>query len=360
MAEDKLLKAVKIFRSICPEGPESTKFLVADPDTLICNYEELCLQLMLLDGRLTVPLLQKAISKAYGRLTSGECKAFAQRIQAGLAHIIVKKKSCTSGRKLHPAVWRIISQLGAPSPPAAASSSSSRLPVARPSNDSQCSQAGAPSSSSSGLPDPLLNPKAILANAKEALSDFEADSSVVSVTSSAPQQEHQQYFDNASMCMVRLFPSGKRIESIMQPGETGFAVAIFPGETAEILTELPNSLLESFQESSGAKKKPSAKGTVKKRPAASSQSTPVSRARTTAAPVQGDPFKPSYDIMYYKEPKHSWAIRLRGGKQLFQITCQHRPKENLREMMVEAVKKLEAGQSTEEVKEWCRSQRERI
>ena len=56
-----------------------------------------------------------------------------------------------------------------------------------------------------------------------------SNASVVSVASS--EQEAQQYFDNASMCMVRLLPSGQLVQSIMQPGKNGFAVATFPPET---------------------------------------------------------------------------------------------------------------------------------
>ena len=146
----------------------------------------------------------------------------------------------------------------------------------------------------------------------------------------------------------------------MQPGKNGFAVATFPPERVEIATELPNSSLLSFQESTGAKKKPSAKIPVKKRPAAALNALPVSRARNAAAPVEGDPFKSPFELMYYKEPKHSWGIRQKGGKQLFQITCQHRPKENLKDIMLQAVKKLEAGEPAERVKEWCKTQMESI
>lgn len=361
MADQQLATCVRIFRNCCPGGPESQKFLVADPDVLVENYEELCLELLQLKKKIHVAFLSNVIGKAFPRLTSGECTAWAQRINAALKHILVKRKQSTSGKKLNAAVWRIIQELGAesPAPIASSSSSSSRpMPVL-------------PSSSSKELfpsdMDPLLSAQAIKAQAKKSLGDFEEDdlpeesASVHSVSSSSSvAQNFQQYFDSASMCMVRLFPSGQLAQSIMQPGKNGFAVAIFPPDTKEIPTELPNSLLQSFQEKSGTKKKPAAQVRVNKRPAASSSSVPASRARTEAAPVEADPFKPAFEIMYYKEPKHSWAIRQKGGKQLFQITCQHRPKENLRDMMLQAVKKLEAGQSAEQVKEWCRSQRESI
>lgn len=358
MADQHLVAAVKAFRNCSPGGPESHKFLVADPDVLVENHEELCLELLQLERRMTISFLQSAIGKAFPRLTAGECTAWAQRLDAGLKHILLKKKQSTSGKKLNSSVWRIIQQLGPESPQAGVSSLSSS---SRPSLASTSKKLFPP-----GI-DPVLNAKTVLQKAKAALGDdsFEdeempdkSSASVVSVASS--EQEYQQYFDNASMCMVRLLPSGQLVQSIMKPGENGFAVATFPPESVDIATELPNSLLLSFQESTGAKKKPSAKIPVKKRPAAALNALPVSKARNAAAPVEGDPFKSPFVLMYYKEPKHSWAIRQRGGNQLFQITCQHRPKENLKDIMLQAVKKLEAGEPAERVKEWCKSQRESI
>ena len=260
---------------------------------------------------------------------------------------------------MNAAVWRIIQQLGPEAVQGELSSSSSSRP-----SFASTAKSRLPSGS-----DPVLDAKAVLAKTKTALGeDFledeemseKSNASVVSVASSG--QDYQQYFDNASMCMVRLLPSGQVVQSIMQPGKNGFAVATFPPETIEIATELPNSLLLQFQETTSTKKKPAAKIYAKKRPAAALTATAssASKAPNAAAPVAGDPFKSPFDLMYYKEPKHSWAIRQRGGKQLFQITCQHRPKESLKDMMLQAVKKLEAGEPADGVRDWCRSQRESI
>ena len=304
---------------------------------------------------MTISFLQSAIGKAFPRLTAGECTAWDQRLDASLKHILLKKKQSTSGKKLNSSVWRIIQQLGPESPQAGVSSSSSSSRHSLASTSKNLFPPGI---------DPVLNAKAVLQKAKAALGDdsFEdgempdnSSASVVSVAS--PEQEYQQYLDDY---MVRLLPSGQLVQSIMQPGKNGFAVATFPPERVEIATELPNSSLLSFQESTGAKKKPSAKIPVKKRPAAALNALPVSRARNAAAPVEGDPFKSPFELMYYKEPKHSWGIRQKGGKQLFQITCQHRPKENLKDIMLQAVKKLEAGEPAERVKEWCKTQMESI
>ena len=119
MADQHLVAAVKAFRNCSPGGPESHKFLVADPDVLVENHEELCLELLQLERRMTISFLQSAIGKG---LTAGECTAWAQRLDAGLKHILLKKKQSTSGKKLNSSVWRIIQQLGPESPQAGVSS----------------------------------------------------------------------------------------------------------------------------------------------------------------------------------------------------------------------------------------------
>ena len=91
MADQHLVAAVKAFRNCSPGGPESQKFLVADPDALVENHEALCLELLQLQRRMTVNFLQTAIGKSFPRLTPGECLAWAQRLDAGLKHIILKK-----------------------------------------------------------------------------------------------------------------------------------------------------------------------------------------------------------------------------------------------------------------------------
>lgn len=219
MADQQFVAAVKAFRNCCPGFPESAKFLVADPDILVENHEDLCLELLCLQQRIAISFLQAASGKAFPRLTPGECAAWGQRLDAGLKHIILKKKQSTTGKKLNPAVWRIIEQLGPETPQAVSSSASS----SRPSLDSTCKKFSA-------RVDPVLDAQAVLAKAKASLgADFSAEvdtpekSSVVSVSSEEQHPEYQQYFDSACMSMVRLFPSGKIIQSTMHAGNSGFA-----------------------------------------------------------------------------------------------------------------------------------------
>ena len=350
MDRSKETQAVSALRNECTGGPVSTQYLVADPDVLVTNFEGLLLQLLKIPGRKTQCFLEKATAKAFPRLTSGECKTFAQRLQAGLNHVLLKKKQSTSGKKLCPAVQRLVRELG-------------NLPdqVSPPSSS-------APSAPSICLPvssTPVLNAAQIAASARELLGEFDdaapaADiesvaESAATIGSSQQEPEYKQYFDNASLCMVRLFPSGNIQKSNMLPGDNGFAVATFPGSEERISTEVPNSLLNVFQKSEPAvKKRPAAiriRSPGLKRPAASPDVAAASSSGSVC----------NFAIMYYREPKHSWAIRQKDtGKQLFQVACKDNSKEAVHPIILEARQKLVEGKDWSEVKEWANSQRDSL
>lgn len=69
----------------------------------------------------------------------------------------------------------------------------------------------------------------------------------------------------------------------------------------------------------------------------------------------------NFAIMYYKDPKHSWAIRQKDtGKQLFQVACKDNSKEAVHPIILEARQKLVEGKDWPEVKEWANSQRDNL
>ena len=346
MAQSKETQAVSALRNECTGGPVSTQYLVADPDVLVTNFEGLLLQLLKIQGRKTQSFLEKATAKAFPRLTAGECKTFAQRLQAGLNHVLLKKKQSTSGKKLCPAVQRLVRELGnlpdQVSPPSF-SAPSICLPVSST---------------------PVLNAAQIAASAKELLGEFDdvapaqdtesVGESAETIGSSQEEPEYKQYFDNASLCMVRLFPSGNIQKSNMLPGDNGFAVATFPGSEEKISTEVPNSLLHVFNKSDPVKKRPAAiriGSPGLKRPAASLDVAAASSSGSVC----------NFAIMYYKEPKHSWAIRQKDtGKQLFQVACKDNSKEAVHPIILEARQKLVEGKDWSEVKQWANSQRDSL
>lgn len=349
MDRSKETQAVSALRNECTGGPVSTQYLVADPDVLVTNYEGLLLQLLRIPGRKTQSFLEKAIAKAFPRLTNGERKTFAQRLQAGLNHVQLKKKQSTSGKKLCPAVQRLVREFGSlpdEVSPASSSAPSICLPVSST---------------------PVLNAAQIAASARELLGEFDDVAPAADIQSaesaetigssqpdSQPEPEYKQYFDNASLCMVRLFPSGNIQKSNMLPGDNGFAVATFPGSEERISTEVPNSLLNVFQKSEPVKKRPAAiriRSPGLKRPAAEPD-VPAANSSEICC---------NFAIMYYKEPKHSWAIRQKDtGKQLFQVACKDNSKEAVHPIILEARQKLVEGKDWPEVKEWANSQRDNL
>ena len=184
-----------------------------------------------------VNLLQTARGKAFPT-APGECTAWAQRPDVGLKHILLKKKQSTTGKKLNASVWRIIQQLGPESPQGEVSSFQQTFPrfycqksfPFRHQPSSECQSCATKGQSSIGR---WFFLKMRKCQTNPMLQWFLWSA----------QSKSTSNFDNASMCMVGLLPSGQLVQSIMQPGKKGFAVATVPPEIVEIATELPNSSL---------------------------------------------------------------------------------------------------------------------
>ena len=90
------------------------------------------------------------------------------------------------------------------------------------------------------------------------------------------------WFDAARGCMVRSIPgkAGVVEEADMKPGDSGFLVAIFPGEE-ELETEVPNSLISSAK---GAKPSvPKAKAKAKGQAKAKAKGKAKAKAKVKAA-----------------------------------------------------------------------------
>lgn len=241
MDRSKETQAVSALRNECTGGPVSTQYLVADPDVLVTNYEGLLLQLLRIPGRKTQSFLEKAIAKAFPRLTNGECKTFAQRLQAGLNHVQLKKKQSTSGKKLCPAVQRLVREFGSlpdEVSPASSSAPSICLPVSST---------------------PVLNAAQIAASARELLGEFDDAAPAADIQSVAESAETIGSSQPDSQPLHGQTFSLRNIQkSNMLPGDNGFAVATFPGSEERISTEVPNSLLNVFQKSEPVKKRPAA------------------------------------------------------------------------------------------------------
>ena len=72
VADQHLVAAVKAFRNCSPGGPESHKILAADPDVLEENHEELCLELLQLQRRMTISFLPVSRAQHFVRTSAVE------------------------------------------------------------------------------------------------------------------------------------------------------------------------------------------------------------------------------------------------------------------------------------------------
>ena len=90
----------KMFRAHCPEGgPASSTYLQANPEVIIEKMEPIIKELVMLkELRKTGKFLQECAQTAFPRMTSAECKLFGERLLAACEHIVVKRKSATTGK----------------------------------------------------------------------------------------------------------------------------------------------------------------------------------------------------------------------------------------------------------------------
>lgn len=351
-------------------GPPRASFLVTDPNKITENFEKFLLELCLIKNlRKTANFLEDCAGESFPRFERAECKLFGQRVLAACENIYVKKKSMTSGRKLHPAVHRIIEAMNA-----AERSTVSKL-------DSQSSFASSsqelPSSSSSLLPverkeqsvanfyQEMLGDSPV--NHENAESEGCIEDDIVSISSSeaATQKKieckkSQQFESTSDMALIRLHSDGSRQVAQMSAGATGFAVGKFEGSDTEHVSEIPNSTLLLYQKNvqsmnmkrpAAAPKTTAGQRTVAKRPASANIGT--SEKSQKRDPMHLQAANDQYCVMVYSNG--SWAIRKRGGSQLFAIPKRNRTDEQQLAHVKEAVERLTNGESVSFVRDWARA-----
>ena len=105
----------KVLRAHCPPGgPATTTYLQADPEQIIEKLEPVIQDLVLLkEMRKTSKFLCQCAQMAFPRMLPAECKVFSERLLAACEHVVVKRKSATTGKKTPPAVYRIILAMNA-------------------------------------------------------------------------------------------------------------------------------------------------------------------------------------------------------------------------------------------------------
>ena len=115
------------------------KYLQLDLDLVVEEYVETMLLVLKVTRRPIASVLIAAASLAF-EVSPQEATAFGQRLTAAFANCHQKKKSCTSGKKLSPAVYRVVCALGGrSSSPQHSLASSSRQDLTSPSDHSHSS-----------------------------------------------------------------------------------------------------------------------------------------------------------------------------------------------------------------------------
>ena len=86
------------------------KYLQVDLDLVVEEYVDTMLLVLKVTRKPIASVVASAASLAFG-LSPQEATAFGQRLTAAFAYCQQKKKSCTSGKKLSPAVYRAVRAL---------------------------------------------------------------------------------------------------------------------------------------------------------------------------------------------------------------------------------------------------------
>ena len=105
-----------------------------------------------------------------------------------------------------------------------------------------------------------------------------------------------------------------------------------------------------MKKAASLKKKPSKKAVS---PAASQKQEVPEAPGKKAAKVKGA--KAQWSVMFYKNGP-AYAVREKGGKQLFQISTLHRSPTKVRSTCSTAKERLEKGETPKKVKTWAKSQ----
>ena len=105
----------KVLRGVGLEHlPDEKEYMVADLSKIVEKYEDFLLDVCRITPRPTTPLLQEGCSLVFKGVTKADCKAFCQQLCNAIKDTR-SKKSATSGKKLPPAVFRLLSVLRASS-----------------------------------------------------------------------------------------------------------------------------------------------------------------------------------------------------------------------------------------------------
>ena len=277
-------------------------FLITDTEQIVINYSAFLCDLFSLTRRPTTKLLEDAASLAFERQRS-EARSFAQALVNGIALCRNKVKSFTTGKKQHPAVFRVLQAMKNDEKNLRERSKSPRRSFSSPpptSRKSSLSPGGSPAVlgrfasnvarsvrlgrasvrerdldaesrradvfASFGLSVPVASRPAMVpaavGNGVEEISDSDtgspiaakgdrSSSSTCQPLSAATQKNTSpvEFIDSSTLKLVRQNPDGSKQVAEMFPGRFGFMLGRFPGDSAALSprkSEIPNILYEKM------------------------------------------------------------------------------------------------------------------
>eukprot|EP00438_Fugacium_kawagutii_P024670 Skav211350 [mRNA] locus=scaffold2448:122574:123362:- [translate_table: standard] len=96
---------------------------------------------------------------------------------------------------------------------------------------------------------------------------------------------------------------------------------------------------------------PCRKGQIK---AALGLKKPAASKAKVKKPATAKREKSQYSLMWYKAGKGAWAVRVTGGRQLFQVVVGEKNKEIVKNRCQKAIQKLKAGEDEDLVRAWAK------
>ena len=332
-------------RAVC-DDTRLFKFMDASFPKFIEVHAEFLVKLVQMTPRPTVGIIKDAVAKIFPHSSDGQNLHFATMVCKSVSRIRRIGHATTSGKKLPPAMLRVLKAMGSSAP--------GRLQ--RRSLEKRISRTSDPSATQDSImsvhpPSPPKADVVTIESDDEILVTPGASSSGGPATDSdALQSIRALYTINACMFTVAktaeavptanfleyLTPTGLvrvttegETQAQMSPGLAGFAVASFEGEAPKP-NEMPNIALPIVEDA------------VRNKPAAAPKKRPAAAPNTL------------YSIMCYAS-KESFGIRKKGANQVMSIRKPGVAVDVLRTISKGACERLEVGEHVDKVKMWAQA-----
>ena len=101
---------MKVLRGVSPHAPDLKGFCVPSPEKVVAHAADILEDVLRATARPTQKVLEEAAVGAWD-MEPGEAELFAQRVASAASFCRTKSRQASSGKKLSPAVMRIVQVL---------------------------------------------------------------------------------------------------------------------------------------------------------------------------------------------------------------------------------------------------------